>query len=133
MGTGYKSEIRHFNSIGDNLGKIANKYQYFNGYFGSKGDSSIKETRHIESDDPIITSKDFYSRLAYGGIEEPLSNGKGAITKMKDGSVITYRRISSSDGTPAVDINIRKSSDSSGVKQQKIHFVKKGNKHEQHK
>ncbi|MCF0106641.1 MAG: hypothetical protein HUJ53_07765 [Holdemanella sp.] len=42
-----------------------------------------------------------------------------------DGTIITYREVSSSDGSPAVDINIKKSTDSSGVKSQKIHFVKK--------
>lgn len=40
---------------------------------------------------------------------------------------------SSLDKTLAVDINIQKNSDSSGARQQKIHFVKKGNKYEQHK
>lgn len=55
-----------------------------------------------------------------------LSNGKGKVTKMRDGSIISYRPISSSDGSPAIDINIRKSRNSGGIKQQKIHFVKKG-------
>ena len=45
------------------------------------------------------------------------------ITRMADGSVVTMRRVSHSDGTPVVDINIKPSKDSGGVKGQKIHFV----------
>lgn len=39
-------------------------------------------------------------------------------------TIVSYRKVSSSDITPAVDINIKKSKESGGVKQQKIHFVK---------
>ncbi len=46
--------------------------------------------------------------------------------KMSDGTIITYRRYTRSDNLPAVDINIRKSTDSGGIKSQKIHFVKGG-------
>jgi len=54
-----------------------------------------------------------------------LSNGEGARTQMKDGTIITYREVSHSDGTSAVDINVSKSSGSTGgIKSQKIHFVK---------
>lgn len=53
-----------------------------------------------------------------------MSNGKGTIAKLADGTIVSYRKVSSSDGTPAVDINIKNSKESGGVKQQKIHFVK---------
>ena len=43
---------------------------------------------------------------------------------MNDGSIISWRDVSSSDGTPAVEINIEQSTSNGGVKQQKIHFVK---------
>ena len=46
------------------------------------------------------------------------------ITHMSDGTVITMRKVSTSDGTPAVDINIEHSRGSGGIKSQKIHFVK---------
>ena len=84
-----------------------------------------KNTRHIESNDPIKTSSEFYDKLTHGSIEDDLSNGKGKVSKLKDGTIITYREISTSDGSPVVDINIKHSSNSSGVKQQKIHFVRK--------
>ncbi len=43
---------------------------------------------------------------------------------MADGSVISMRTTSYSDGSPAVQINITNSAHSGGVKEQKIHFVK---------
>ncbi|MCD8026974.1 MAG: hypothetical protein LUF33_08675 [Clostridiales bacterium] len=42
---------------------------------------------------------------------------------MADGAVITKRIVSHSDGSPVVDINIKASSHTGGIKQQKIHFV----------
>ena len=53
-----------------------------------------------------------------------MSNGKGTIAKLADGTIVSYRKVSSSDGTPAVDINIKKSKETGGVKQQKMYFVK---------
>lgn len=35
-----------------------------------------------------------------------------------------FREVSSSDGSPAVEINIRQSDDHGDIKYQKIHFVK---------
>ena len=53
-----------------------------------------------------------------------MENGKGYQTALKDGTIISFRAISSSDGTPVVEINIRKSNTHGDVKRQKIHFVK---------
>lgn len=39
----------------------------------------------------------------------------------------TTREVSSSDGSPAVEINIRKSDEHGDIKYQKIHFVKGDN------
>ena len=57
---------------------------------------------------------------------------KGATTKMSDGTIITWRKVSSSDGSPAIDINIKYSNDSGGLKRQKIHFVKERLNNENH-
>ena len=46
------------------------------------------------------------------------------ITHMADGSIITWREKSHSDGTSVVEINISGSSHTGGIKKQKIHFVK---------
>ena len=53
-----------------------------------------------------------------------MSNGKGTIAKLADGTIVSYRKVSLSDVTPTVDINTKKSKESGGVKQQKIYFVK---------
>ena len=54
-----------------------------------------------------------------------MSNGKGYITELKDGTIISYREVTSTEGSPAVEINIKKSTDTGGVKKQKIHFEKR--------
>ena len=129
MGTSYKGYSPAFLSIGENVDRTSKRFQFANGLFGEKGRSRDANIRNIVSDDPATTAKEFYDSIAYGGIETVLidketGNPKGMITKMADGSIITWREVSSSDGSPAVDINIERSSDNNGVKQQKIHFVK---------
>ena len=62
-------------------------------------------------------------KIGYGGIEKPLKGGKGYTTKMEDGTILTYRPISSSDGSPAVEINIKGSDSHGKLKSQKIHFT----------
>lgn len=129
MGTGnYKGGTTHQHSMSHNINAIKSSYSINNGYFGEQGDSSKGSVRHIESDDPLATATDFYDQLAHGGIEKKMPNGKGHVTKMEDGTIITMRPVSSSDGSPAVDINIKNSKNPSGIKGQKIHFVKKGKK-----
>lgn len=62
------------------------------------------------------------------GIEKNLDNGKGKITYMADGSIITFRPITKSVNYPAVNINISRSTDSGGIKTKKIHFGKEDEK-----
>lgn len=45
------------------------------------------------------------------------------ISRMKDGTVISYRKITSSSNSPAVEIRFRKLDSKYGIKDQKIHFV----------
>lgn len=84
--------------------------------------------RNIASIDPKSTAKEFYDKITYGGIETNIYNKDGEIvgkkSKLADGSVVSWREISSSDGSPAVEINIEKSVNNANIKQQKIHFVK---------
>ncbi len=82
------------------------------------------KNREIDCDNPVQEAKKFYDSIAFGGIESKLENGKGYLTKLKDGTVITFREITSTEGSPAVEINIKKTSESSGIKSQKIHFEK---------
>lgn len=117
----YKGGTVKYHSLSDNLDNLTSNYAYSNGYFGDKGKGRTF-TRNISSDSPEKTATEFYDTASYGGIENTYSKGK--YTKLSDGTILSYREISSSDGTPAVEINIRKSSNSGGVKYQKIHFVK---------
>jgi hypothetical protein len=122
MGHGYKGDTGHHHSISENLGTLKTYYSYNKGYFGVKGDGRIF-VRNISSTDPVGEAKKFYDKAAYGGIERKMVNGKGIYTKMSDGTILSFRKISSSDGTPAVEINIRGSSEHGDLKYQKIHFI----------
>ena len=128
MGTTYKGDSKHFRSIGENVLITALSYPYANGRFGVNSQSTGNRTRNIFSIDPLATAKDFYDKIAYGGIEKTFNDGALKITHMADGSVITMRTTSHSDGTPVVEINITKSTYSGGVKNQKIHFIKEDEK-----
>ncbi|MBR0278226.1 MAG: hypothetical protein IJQ50_07195 [Clostridia bacterium] len=122
MGT-YKGGSTRYRSISDNVAALKTSYSYSNGYFGIKGQGGT-HTRNITSSDPVKTAKSFYDTASYGGIESHMKNGKGYTTNMADGTVISYRKTSTSDGTSVVEINIRKSANTGELKYQKIHFVK---------
>ena len=102
----------------------SSSYNYKDGYFGEKSPSTGSKTRNITSTDNIATARDFYNKIAYGGTETSYKNGSMKITHMADGSIITWRLTSHSDGTSVVEINISSSSHTGGIKQQKIHFIK---------
>ena len=123
MGHGYKGDTGHHHSITENLSSLKSDYKYQNGYFGDPGQGR-SFVRNIKSSDPAKSAKDFYDKAAHGGIEKQMSNGKGVYTKMKDGSILSYRAVSTSDGSPAVEINIKQRNDHGEIKYQKIHFVK---------
>lgn len=129
MGTGFKGGASHHHTISENISDVKSEYPYSGGYFGKVGKSGNTHVRNIESDDPVADSKKFYDKIARGGVESPIKdkngNVKGHLSKMADGSIVSWREVSNSDGSPAVDINIERSSDSGGIKQQKIHFVLK--------
>ena len=69
----------------------------------------------------MAASKAFYDKLAYGGIEQRLGNGHW-LTKMKDGTYVDYRIVTSSEGSPAVLINVKDENDSGGIRYHKVHF-----------
>lgn len=124
MGTGgYIGGADAHHSFGQNVPTLSKTYPYKDGVFGEKGQGR-GHTRNISSDNPAETAKDFFDKAAYGGIPKEMDNGKGTMGKMKDGTIISYRETSSSDGTPVVEINIRGSKEPGGIKSQKIHFVK---------
>lgn len=124
MGTCYKGESVIYRSIGQNLMIVSATYKYKDGYFGNSSPSTGNKTRNIISADNQAEAKMFYDRISYGGVEKTYRNGMMKITHMADGSIITWRLISTSDGTPVVEINISSSTHTGGIKQQKIHFIK---------
>ena len=108
-------------SIESNVKAMSEKYPLTSsGYFGEKG----KNCRIIKSNDPIDTSEDFYQTISKGGTTTNLLNGKGIKTILDDGTVIVYRLITSTKGSPAIEISV---SGSSKIKNQKIHFIQEGN------
>ncbi|APH06221.1 peptidoglycan-binding domain-containing protein [Bacillus weihaiensis] len=85
------------------------------GYFGKVGKSSSSKVRNISGGD--LEAKKFFNALTEGYVsEKKLDNG--VLRILKDGTAITYRPVSKSDSTPAVDINGGKT-----YKSQKIHFI----------
>lgn len=124
MGTGrYKGGTVNYRSIGQNILITSGSYKYSNGYFGDKSPSTGNRTRNIASSDNVASAIDFYNKIALGGKEKILSNNL-KVTNMSDGTRISFRLKSTSDGTPVVEINITKSTHYGGVKYQKIHFIR---------
>ncbi len=129
MGTRYKGGSPTFRTISENAEAIKadSKYHFSDGFFGPSHKGS-KDSHDLYFDNPIEESKAFYDRLCYGGIEQQLGPGHW-LTKMKDGTYVDYRMITSSKGSPAVHINVKNSLDSGGIKYHKVHFSKpKGEK-----
>ena len=68
MGTTYKGDTYYYRSIAQNVIIVASKYHYESGCFGVSSPSTGKVTRNIASSDPNSTAKDFYDKIALGGI-----------------------------------------------------------------
>ena len=87
-----------------------------NGYFGNIGQSGSNKVRNMTGGNK--TAQEFFDDITKGfKSEKDLGNGK-KLRIMEDGTTVTYRPVSHSDGTPTVDIN-----GGSTYKQQKIHFI----------
>lgn len=117
MGRGNK------HSLNDNLADVTRRFPLVPcGKFGEQG----RGARIIRSSAPIGTAYEFFNRITAGYVKImtiPYRDGgkKGCVATLKDGTKITFRKKSASDGSPAVDINIV----SPGrVKPRKIHFVR---------
>lgn len=95
------------------------------GYFAEKSPrkTSSSQVRIHESASPLKDAYEFQARLTRGFVSYERIEGKGHVCKMRDGTRISFRATSSSDGSPVVEIRI---SGLKRVKDQKIHFVQKG-------
>ena len=115
----------HPRTLRENLSSVVNNYPLNDhGYFGHRGQSGKSWIRIIDCQDPVAEAIGFYQGISRGGIERPLANGHGIQAELSDGTVVLLRITTSSPGSPAVHIDIRRSNDPYGIRQQKIHFVR---------
>ncbi len=115
------------NRVDNNIHYTAQEYGLSpSGYFGEKGKKgSANWIRQIFCNNPIAEAARFYDLLSEGGKEKTMPNGHGVMTIMPDGSMISIRIITSSVGSPAVELKLN--GVHQGVKsKQKIHFVQGG-------
>lgn len=117
----YVGRKQQYHSLSDNIGTVKLSYPIVNGFFGTKGRS--ERVREIHSVNHEAAAKDFFNKIAKGGILDLQTIRGGVISRLKDGTIISYRKITSSPNSPAVEIRFRTNDLKCGVKDQKIHFV----------
>lgn len=117
----YVGRKQQFRSLDENYDLVVTSYPLSNGYFGIKGSSwGIRE---IHSRNHEATAKDFFNKIARGGVLDLKTISGGVVSRMKDGTIVSYRKITSSENSPAVEIRFRKQNSKYGINDQKIHFV----------
>lgn len=116
--------LRGGRTLEDNIAELKSKFPTTSsGYFDKPGQGR-KHTRNIESNNPARTAAEFASIASWNPVSSIPIQGKGMTCRMRDGSIITHRFVSSSkDGSSVVELKVK---NTSGIKSQKIHFVKKG-------
>lgn len=93
------------------------------GKFGEKNKKGSSYVRVFKCSNPAATAYEFAAKAMKGFVSLTTLEGKGFIARMADGTLITYRYISSSaDRSPAVELKVKNLKQ---VKSQKIHFVKR--------
>lgn len=114
-------------SISSNANEAAKLFTFKDGLFGIKNRKPRSKPREIIVNNPQTSATIFFNTLAAGGKKEKFDtgHGKGIKATLSDKSVITYRPITSSNGSPAVEIVV---SGSKNVKPKKYHIVRKGDK-----
>ena len=129
MGTGSGggaaiTALRGGNRLDDNVADLVSRFPTTpKGYFGRPGQGR-NHTRNIESDNPARTAAEFAGIASRSHVSATPIEGKGMVYRMRDGSVVSHRYVSSSrDASPVVELKVKQAS---GIKSQKIHFVKKG-------
>ena len=88
------------------------------GFFGKR--STGEKVWTIESDNPMETAMDFYSRISEGGRTGYLGNHHGITSSLGDKTRITFRPYPKTEGSPSVEIKLTYEN-----LRQKIHFIKR--------
>lgn len=122
-GSGGSAALRKGNGLDDNIADLVSKFPTTSkGYFGQPGQGR-KHTRNIETDNPARTAAEFAGIASRNHVSATPIEGKGMVYRMRDGSIVSHRYVSSSkDKSPVVELKVR---NASGIKSQKIHFAKK--------
>ena len=107
-------------AFADNLPALTEKFPLHGQHFGEVSDRKNSSARVIHSKNPERTAEEFF-RLATRGGDVLYDSPTRRTVRLKDRTTITYRVISSSDGSPAVDLKI---SEPSFIRTRKIHFIK---------
>lgn len=99
-------------------------YLEANGYFGDKYPRSKPKTREIVSNSPVKDARELFRQITKGGVKEDIPGLKGQAVRLPEGTLVTLRLVTSSSGSPAVEINIKETIKGFKVRTQKIHFRK---------
>ena len=91
---------------------------------GAPGKS--RDLRTLISDNPIKDARELFKQLSEGGDIVPTDNPHQILYLLPGGTYVSLRIITSTEGSPAVEINVKSDKANTKVKSQKIHFIKKG-------
>lgn len=117
-GGGYSDSSNE--QLDSNFRALENRFgSHSSGRYGTPGASG--NVRHISSKDPQATAKEFFDIASRGGKTTEIKPGVFRTT-FKNGTYITYRKTSKSDGSPAITIKPGEQSQHS-IRPHKIHFV----------
>ena len=118
-GGGYVSIRRNAESTSAKFG-----YDKSTGYFGDKHPGSKPKIREIVSSSPVKDARELFRQITEGGEKAAIPKLNGQAMRLPDGALVVLRITTSSPGSPAVEINVRRTVRGSKVKDQKIHFRK---------
>ena len=87
-------------------------------FFGKR--STGEKVWTVESENPMETAMDFYSRISDGGVTDYIDNHHGITTSLEDKTRISFRPYPKTEGSPAVEVKINLEKN-----HHKIHFIKR--------
>lgn len=117
----YVGRKQRYRSLEQNISLVTKTFGLSDGYFGIKGSSLTIREIHARNHEQV--AKDFFNKIAKGGILDLKTLPGGVVSRLKDGSNISYRKITKSPNSPAVEIRFKSVNSKYGINDQKIHFV----------